>query len=117
MKKKTKITRRYAEFIVSVLYLSGFSEFSGDISLNKKLNTCSTKLREEIEKVLIRMAEAKHKDWRSKTIFLMNNYDLILSVFAVIINFGKNLNSTLIFFLGKRYFFFRFCSISKIVRY
>lgn len=46
------------------------------------------KLRNEIENVIIRMAEAKHKEWQSKAIFLINNYDLILSVFTVTQNFS-----------------------------
>jgi len=74
------VTRRYAEFMVSILYLSTISEDMGDISFVKNVNHSLCRLREELEKLLIRLADAKHKDWKSKTIFLMNNYDLIVNV-------------------------------------
>jgi len=73
------ITRRYTEFCVSMLHLSTISEDMGDITFVKKLNQYLSKMREEIEKLLIRFADAKHKDWKSKSVFLMNNFDLIIS--------------------------------------
>ncbi len=36
-----------------------------------------------MEKLLLRLSDAKYKDWKSKSIFLMNNYDLILCVIGV----------------------------------
>jgi len=47
-----------------------------------------SKLREELEKLLIRLVDAKYKDWKSKCIFLMNNYDLIVSMMS-----EKNISS------------------------
>eukprot|EP01119_Soliformovum_irregulare_P016429 TRINITY_DN4747_c0_g1_i1.p1 TRINITY_DN4747_c0_g1~~TRINITY_DN4747_c0_g1_i1.p1 ORF type:complete len:777 (-),score=235.67 TRINITY_DN4747_c0_g1_i1:133-2463(-) len=81
------VTRRYAEFQVSILTLANLLE-DKDSNFMKQLNQQMGKLREEIEKLLIRLADSKHKDWRSKTIFLMNNYDLILNVMG-----EKNLTS------------------------
>jgi hypothetical protein len=74
------ITRRYAECLVSVLVLTVTSEDMGDIGFVKKVNTNLSRLREEMEKLLIRLADSKFRDWKSKTIFLMNNYDLILGL-------------------------------------
>lgn len=80
-----QITRRYAEFTASMLRLSMISEDMEDITFVKTLNQNLSKLREEMEKFLIRLADAKHNDWKSKTIFLINNYDIIVSVIAVYI--------------------------------
>lgn len=77
------VTRRYAEYNASLLYLEKISQNYNDIPFISRLNQNLGKLREEIEKFLLRLAEAKYRDWRSKTIFLMNNYDLITSVLKV----------------------------------
>ena len=75
------VTRRYAEFTVSILYLSQ-SELTSEIAFIKRINQNLSRLREEMEKLLVRLAEARYKDWKSKTILLINNYDLILSVYS-----------------------------------
>jgi hypothetical protein len=47
------------------------------------LNQNLARLREEMEKLLVRLADTRYKDWKSKTIFLINNYDLILTTYTV----------------------------------
>jgi hypothetical protein len=56
-----QVTRRYAELMVSTLYLSVQSESIGDITFVKRLNHTLAKLREEMESLLLRMADARHK--------------------------------------------------------
>jgi len=75
------ITRRFAEFTVSLLYLTQ-PEYMTDVHFVKKLSVVLGKLREEFEKLLIRLADARYKDWKSKTVYLINNYDLILTTYA-----------------------------------
>jgi len=60
--------------------LTGISDQMGDSTFVKSVNQHLSKLSEELDKLLLRFADAKYKDWRSKTIFLMNNYDLVLTV-------------------------------------
>eukprot|EP01117_Protostelium_nocturnum_P018395 TRINITY_DN7684_c0_g1_i1.p1 TRINITY_DN7684_c0_g1~~TRINITY_DN7684_c0_g1_i1.p1 ORF type:complete len:972 (+),score=390.64 TRINITY_DN7684_c0_g1_i1:90-3005(+) len=74
------VIRRYAEYNASLLYLIQIPQQTGDYPFVNKLNQNLSKLREEIERFLLRLAEAKYRDWRSRTMFLMNNYDLITSV-------------------------------------
>jgi len=74
------ITRRYAELVVSVLYLSAISSEMGDKTFVERMNLNLDRMREEMAKCLMKMCEAKFKDWRSQTIFYINNYDLIVSV-------------------------------------
>lgn len=90
-----------------MLSLSTVSEDMGDISFVKKVNSHLTRLREEMEKLLIRLGDSKHKDWKSKTIFLMNNYDLILSLMHVSISV---LASKVV---GKRFIFCGWATVPK----
>jgi len=67
------VTRRYTEFVASILFLT-----------SQKLNILNVsamlkQLRNEMEKLLNRLATQLQKK-EEKFIFLINNYDLILSV-------------------------------------
>jgi len=75
------VTRRYAEFTSSVLYLSSIQELASfDPLFIQDVQQGLSRLREEMEKLLIRLIDAMRVDWRSKSIYLINNYDLILSI-------------------------------------
>eukprot|EP01116_Phalansterium_solitarium_P008661 TRINITY_DN22605_c0_g1_i1.p1 TRINITY_DN22605_c0_g1~~TRINITY_DN22605_c0_g1_i1.p1 ORF type:complete len:838 (+),score=280.12 TRINITY_DN22605_c0_g1_i1:88-2601(+) len=74
------ITRRYAEFTGGALTLMNTSEQLGDTKFVAALNEQLSKLRDEMQKLLVRLADAKLKDWRSKAVFTINNYDLMLTV-------------------------------------
>ncbi|KAJ3035124.1 Vacuolar protein sorting-associated protein 52 [Rhizophlyctis rosea] len=68
------ITRRYAEFAASILTLNqGYD----DALLNNSL----LRVRAEVEGLLVRMS-AEFSDKKSRLIFLINNYDLITTIFS-----------------------------------
>jgi hypothetical protein len=71
------ITRRYYEISVSLLLLNNGYE---DASLTSSL----IRLRTEFENLVDRLAH-EFTDARQRTIFLINNYDLIVSLMAVIL--------------------------------
>lgn len=71
------ITRRYYEISVSLLLLNDGYE---DASLASSL----LRLRTEFEHLVDRLAH-EFTDARQRTIFLINNYDLIVSLMAVIL--------------------------------
>eukprot|EP00736_Rhodelphis_marinus_P002709 Rmarinus@m.14902 len=69
------ITRRYVEFATSILLLN--QKYKDDtINLNLR------QLRMQMDKLLMRQAGHVGKDAKTKAIFLINNYDLILTVFG-----------------------------------
>ncbi|KAJ3309539.1 hypothetical protein HDU76_003578, partial [Blyttiomyces sp. JEL0837] len=68
------ITRRYAEFAVSILTLN--EGFDDALLANSLL-----RLRNEVESLLGRMAD-EVPDNRGKIVLLINNYDLVLSILA-----------------------------------
>lgn len=55
----------------------------GDITFVKRVNKDLEKLRLEMENLLLKLADAKHKQRENKCIFLINNYDLIINVLTV----------------------------------
>ena len=55
----------------------------GDKQFVERMNLNLDRMRDEMGKCLIKMCEAKFKDWRSQAIFYINNYDLIVSVIKV----------------------------------
>ena len=70
------ITRRFAEFSCSVLVLNeGYNDNLLDNSI--------LRLRHEVEALLLKMAFEIHDSSR-KTVFLINNYDLIMSIFETL---------------------------------
>uniref|UniRef100_K3WUL5 Vacuolar protein sorting-associated protein 52 A n=1 Tax=Globisporangium ultimum (strain ATCC 200006 / CBS 805.95 / DAOM BR144) TaxID=431595 RepID=K3WUL5_GLOUD len=89
------VIRRYAEFAASVLSLSMYtqqhqSREGDDVSISSAqmhengagdmvLNNLAV-LRDEILSLLVRLAE-QHKNSKDKCVFLVNNYDLVLSLF------------------------------------
>lgn len=70
------ITRRYAEFAASILFLSthGFNEALLVTSLNR--------LRAELEALLFRLS-GELATRKLRTIFFINNYDLVTSILSV----------------------------------
>ena len=69
------ITRRYAEFLSSILSLNVHIENQFQLLLNN--------MRNQIERILIMFADTLDK--KKRTIFLINNYDLILTILDVLI--------------------------------
>lgn len=69
------ITRRYYEISVSLLFLNQGYE---DASLTSSL----VRLRSEFENLINRLAH-EFPDAKQRTVFLINNYDLIVSLMAV----------------------------------
>jgi hypothetical protein len=73
-----KIVRRYAEFSGAVTRLN--EEFA-----NEKIATLMTRLQVEILNLILRMAN-EFPQRKEQLIFIINNYDLLLSVLTVRIN-------------------------------
>lgn len=72
------ITRRYYEMSVSLLLLNqGYEDAS--------LTSSFVRLRSEFENLINRLSH-EFSDSKLRTIFLINNYDLIVSLMAVIFN-------------------------------
>jgi len=70
------VTRRYGEFTASVSTLYGpLPDVYRDA-----LTECMTKLRVVMATLLLRMVEGLKHDKKDRAIFLINNYDLILSI-------------------------------------
>ena len=69
------ITRRYSEISVSILTLNQGYE-------DALLTSSFVRLRSEFENLLTRLSK-EFPDAKLRTIFLINNYDLIVSLMAV----------------------------------
>lgn len=70
-----QITRRYSEFAASILTLNhGFN----DALLSNSL----LRLRTEVESLLLRLS-AELPDKKNRLVFLINNYDLVVSILSV----------------------------------
>lgn len=74
------ITRRYAEFAASIISLCGRFAEHGNGTEEMVLNNLAL-LRQEAVKLLLRMA-TQHQALKSQIVFLINNYDRVLLVFA-----------------------------------
>lgn len=75
------ITRRYYEMSVSLLLLNhGYEDAS--------LTSSFVRLRSEFENLINRLSH-EFSDSKLRTIFLINNYDLIVSLMAVILLFNQ----------------------------
>ena len=74
------ITRRYSELSVSLLTLNEGHE-------DATLTSSFVRLRSEYENLMNRLSH-EFPDSKLKTIFLINNYDLIVSLMAVITLFN-----------------------------
>lgn len=70
-----QIVRRYAEFSGAVTRLN--EEFP-----NEKISTLMTRLQMEILSLILRMAN-EFPQRKEQLIFIINNYDLLLSVLTV----------------------------------
>lgn len=69
------VTRRYGEFSASILSLYG----TLPDPLRDGIANCMSKMRESMMRLLQQLAH-ELKDRRDQTVFLINNYDLILSL-------------------------------------
>eukprot|EP00026_Physarum_polycephalum_P001825 Phypoly_transcript_01828.p1 GENE.Phypoly_transcript_01828~~Phypoly_transcript_01828.p1 ORF type:complete len:905 (+),score=152.06 Phypoly_transcript_01828:389-3103(+) len=69
------VTRRYGEFSASILSLYG----SLPDPLRDGIANCMAKMRESMMKLLLQLSQ-ELKDKRDQAVFLINNYDLILSL-------------------------------------
>lgn len=77
-----QITRRYAEFSGAVMVLHEKFPLEGVDSL-------MLQLQDEVEKVILKMAAVFHNR-KDQLIFLINNYDMMLSVLSVSMPFHHN---------------------------
>lgn len=77
-----QITRRYAEFSGAVMVLHEKFPLEGVDSL-------MLQLQDEVEKVILKMAAVFHNR-KDQLIFLINNYDMMLSVLSVSVLFHHN---------------------------
>lgn len=68
------VTRRYAEFSASILALNASEK-------SEMVNAALVQLQREIERFVQRMA-AEYPDQKQRIVFVINNYDLILSVYS-----------------------------------
>jgi hypothetical protein len=78
------IMRRYAEFAVSILVLNqGYDDM---LLVNRcvqvYLISSLSRLRTEVESLIYRMA-CEYTEKKTRTVFLINNYDLVCSIIAV----------------------------------
>ncbi len=77
-----QITRRYAEFSAAIV---GLNETFPSPQVNKQLAL----LQAEVENFILRMA-AEFPQRKEQLIFVINNYDMMLSVILVIIYHEKS---------------------------
>ncbi|XP_065919051.1 vacuolar protein sorting-associated protein 52 homolog isoform X2 [Dysidea avara] len=68
------ITRRYAEFSAALVSINSSQQ-------DEKVTTCLAALQAEVESFILRMA-AEFQQRKEQLIFLINNYDMLLSVLA-----------------------------------
>jgi hypothetical protein len=89
------VTRRYAEFAASLLHLN-VNYGDGQLDLNLE------RLRVAVDDLLVKLSRM-FRQQKQQTIFLINNYDLVLSVLKVdrytymLLNFCNMLSSSLPF--------------------
>lgn len=75
------VTRRYAEFSASLIGVNE-SAFSGGTTADPKLLSLLSEMQVEIENFIMKMASSFQQNRKEQLIFVINNYDVILSIFS-----------------------------------
>ena len=77
---RLQVTRRYAEFSASFV---GVNEGAASPGGDSKLVNLLSEMQQEIENFILKMASAFQQNRKEQLIFVINNYDVILSILTV----------------------------------